>query len=79
MGEGWRPRSKHPHALKLYDDATVSGIVDVLPGFAAGTDRDVLAGLIRQWASQWIAIRRGASPDTATEIIAHMPNSVHYT
>jgi hypothetical protein len=69
----WRPRTKHDtRALELYDNATISGIVDVLPGFAEGADQDVLAGLIRQWASQWIAIRRGASRDTAAHVCAKL-------
>jgi hypothetical protein len=69
----WRPRTKHDAgALELYDDATISGIVDILPGFAEGADQDVLAGLVRQWASQWIAVRRGASPDAAAHVRAKL-------
>jgi hypothetical protein len=69
----WRPRAKDDtRALELYDDGTIAEIVDVLPGFAEGADQDVLAGLIRQWASQWIAIRRGASPDTAAHVRANL-------
>jgi hypothetical protein len=65
----WSPRTKDgARALALYTDATVDRIADALPGFAEGADRDMLAGLIRQLASQVIAIRRGASPDTAKDV-----------
>jgi hypothetical protein len=63
-GRNWRPQTKDDAcALALYDDATISGIADVLPGLAEGVDQDALAGLIRLWASQQIAFRRGASQD----------------
>ena len=59
--EQWRPQTKDDaRALALYDDDAISGIMEVLPCFAEGADRDVVAGVIRQWASQQIATRRGA-------------------
>ena len=65
----WSPRTKDgARALALYNEATVDRIADALPGLAEGVDRDALAGLIRQLASQAIAIRRGASPHTAKDI-----------
>jgi len=56
----WRPRTKDgAAALALYDDATICGIAETLRGLAEGADQDVLAGLIRQWGSQHLAVRRG--------------------
>jgi hypothetical protein len=44
-------------ALEVYDDATITGLASVLPGFREGADWDVFAGLMRHWASLSISMR----------------------
>jgi hypothetical protein len=65
----WQPRTKNDaRALQLYDDATISAIATGLP---EGVDQVELTGLIRQWASQQIAMGRApreASTDTAAHV-----------
>ena len=65
----WSPQTRDDfRAFDLYDADTISHIAAVLPGFAEGMDHHVLAGLLRAWASQHLAIRRGTNPDTAADV-----------
>jgi hypothetical protein len=65
----WTARTKDDSsARELYNDDTISRIAAVLPGFVEGVDHNALAGFLRAWASQHLAIRRGANPDTAADV-----------
>jgi hypothetical protein len=65
----WTPQTEDDfRAFDLYDDDTICRIAAVLPGFVEGVDHYVLAGFLRAWASQHLAIRRGANPDTAADV-----------